>query len=102
MITFSADILTPFFLPARFPKGRFRREGNFVYGPGTVDMKAGALLILYLAEYLRKEHPAFSFTIALNSDEEIGSPDSTPLLREFAANCRHIFIFEGQRKQGRS
>ena len=88
-----------------FPSGTvserpFRREGNFVYGPGTVDMKAGALLILYLAEYLRKEHPAFSFTIALNSDEEIGSPDSTPLLREFAANCRHIFIFEGQRKQG--
>ena len=88
-----------------FPSGTvserpFRREGNFVYGPGTVDMKAGALLILYLAEYLREEHPALSFTIALNSDEEIGSPDSTPLLREFAANCRHIFVFEGQRKQG--
>lgn len=88
-----------------FPSGTvserpFRREGNFVYGPGTVDMKAGALLILYLAEYLREEHPTLSFTIALNSDEEIGSPDSTPLLREFAATCRHIFIFEGQRKQG--
>lgn len=88
-----------------FPSGTvserpFRREGNFVYGPGTVDMKAGALLILYLAEYLREEHPTLSFTIALNSDEEIGSPDSTPLLREFAANCRHIFVFEGQRKQG--
>ena len=88
-----------------FPSGTvserpFRREGNFVYGPGTVDMKSGTLLILYLAEYLVKNMPEVSFMVLLNSDEELGSPDSTPLLREFAANCRHIFIFEGQRKQG--
>ena len=88
-----------------FPKGTtaqrpFRKEGNLIYGPGTVDMKAGALLIVYLAHYMKATLPQVSFTIALNCDEEIGSPDSFEELRKLASCCRHIFIFEGMRKQG--
>lgn len=88
-----------------FPKGTtaqrpFRKEGNLIYGPGTVDMKAGALLIVYLAHYMKAALPQVSFTIALNCDEEIGSPDSFEELRKLASCCRHIFIFEGMRKQG--
>ncbi len=88
-----------------FPKGTtaqrpFRKEGSLIYGPGTVDMKAGALLIVYLARYMKATLPQVSFTIALNCDEEIGSPDSFEELRKLASCCRHIFIFEGMRKQG--
>ena len=63
-------------------------------------MKAGALLIVYLAHYMKAALPQVSFTIALNCDEEIGSPDSFEELRKLASCCRHIFIFEGMRKQG--
>ena len=88
-----------------FPKGTtvqrpFRKEGNIVYGPGTVDMKAGALLIVYLARFMKTSLPQASFTIALNCDEEIGSPDSFEELRKLASCCKHIFIFEGMRKKG--
>lgn len=88
-----------------FPKGTvaerpFKREGNRVFGPGCVDMKSGTLLILYLAEYLVKNMPEVSFMVLLNSDEELGSPDSTPIMRQEAAKCCRVFVFEGQRKQG--
>ena len=101
--------IKPFFLCGHldtvFPKGTtaarpYRRDGDLVYGPGTVDMKAGALLILYLAEYLAKAAPQIPLIVALNSDEEIGSPDSAALLRSAAQDAQAIFIFEGQRKQG--
>ena len=101
--------IKPFFLCGHldtvFPKGPttarpYRRDGDLVYGPGTVDMKAGALLILYLAEYLAEADPQIPLTVALNSDEEIGSPDSAALLRSAAQDAQAIFIFEGQRKQG--
>lgn len=89
-----------------FPDGTaaarpFTRDGDIVTGPGTVDMKAGALLILYIARELRQTAPQIPLCAVLNSDEEIGSPDSAPVLRREAANCRRIFIFEGGRKNDR-
>lgn len=89
-----------------FPDGTaaarpFTREGDIVTGPGTVDMKAGALLILHIARELRQSAPEIPLCIVLNSDEEIGSPDSAAMLRREAANCRRIFIFEGGRKEDR-
>ena len=89
-----------------FPDGTaavrpFTRDGDIITGPGTVDMKAGSLLILYIAAELRKTAPEIPLCIVLNSDEEIGSPDSAEILRREAANCRRIFIFEGGRKEDR-
>ncbi len=104
----AADVHYDFFLNGHldtvFPKGTakqrpFRKEDTIIYGPGTVDMKAGALLIVYLACYMKASLPQASFTIALNCDEEIGSPDSFEVLRKLASDCRHIFIFEGMRKK---
>ena len=53
-------------------------EGNRLHGPGVCDMKGG-LAILFDAlqafeQSVEKKH--FGWTIALNSDEEIGSPAS--------------------------
>lgn len=89
-----------------FPDGTvkerpFRMEDGCCYGPGTVDMKAGALLILYIAREIRKTAPEIPLCIVLNSDEEIGSRDSVEILRREAEKCRRIFIFEGGRKEGR-
>jgi len=79
----------------------FRREDDRVYGPGTIDMKSGTLLILYLAEYLIQKSPEIKIAIVLNSDEESGSPDSVNIQRSLAAECRYAMIFEGARKEGR-
>ena len=89
-----------------FPKGTaakrpFHIREGCAFGPGTVDMKAGALLILYIARELRKTSPEIPLCIVLNSDEELGSVDSADILREQAARCRRAFIFEGGRKGGK-
>lgn len=89
-----------------FPDGTakerpFRMEDGCCYGPGTVDMKAGCLLILYIAKEVMRTAPEIPLCIVLNSDEELGSGDSAEILRREAANCRRAFIFEGGRKGGK-
>lgn len=71
-----------------------------VYGPGTVDMKAGVLLMIYLAEYLTAVHPDIRLCLLLDCDEETGSADSAPFLTEYGEKSRCAFIFEGARKAG--
>ena len=71
-----------------------------VYGPGTVDMKAGVLLMIYLAEYLRAAHPEIRLCLLLDSDEETGSAASATFLEQYGRKSRCAFVFEGARKAG--
>ena len=73
-----------------------RVEGETLRGPGVFDMKGGLVQMLYalrtLAELGLK--PPADCVVIINSDEEIGSPDSTPLIRRLARHATRAYILE--------
>jgi glutamate carboxypeptidase len=66
-----------------------------LWGPGTLDMKAGvamaftAIEILLEADLLQRE-----VILLLNSDEEIGSPASRPITEFLARACSAVYVLE--------
>jgi glutamate carboxypeptidase len=65
-------------------------------GPGVLDMKSGVLIGLY-ASYLLFESNETDFqniTFLCNSDEEIGSPNSTPLVKKLASEADAVLVLE--------
>ena len=73
----------------------FRAGQGRLWGPGTLDMKAGVAMaftaIELLAEIglLKRE-----IRILLNSDEEIGSPVSRPITERLAEECGAVYVLE--------
>ncbi len=82
----------------------FRLDGHRAYGPGVVDMKGGLVCLLYALEALKATaNPAFdamSMTVIFNSDEEVLSPTSTPLIQAEARQARTVCVFEPARPGG--
>jgi glutamate carboxypeptidase len=75
-------------MPCRLADGR-------LWGPGTLDMKAGVAMALTAIEMLaeagllRRE-----IVLLLNSDEEVGSPVSRPITERLAAGCAAVYVLE--------
>jgi glutamate carboxypeptidase len=65
-------------------------------GPGVYDMKAGLVQILYALRALRdlQLHPTVTPLVFINSDEEIGSHESTAHIRRLARIANRVFVFE--------
>jgi len=70
-------------------------EGR-LFGPGAVDMKAGITTLLTAIQGLidRDELPNRPIWAFFNTDEEIGSGHSTPVIREVAAGCGLVLVME--------
>jgi glutamate carboxypeptidase len=69
-------------------------------GPGILDMKSGLLMGMYALHLLIQAGGANyqSVTYICNSDEEIGSPASRPLVEEIAARSDAVLVFEAGRQ----
>jgi len=83
-----------------FPPGSFDSgvvaHGPHLLGPGVADMKGGVVVIwgaLWVLDRLGFL-PRISLILALNGDEEIGSPSSAQKLEELARTCRLGLVFE--------
>ncbi len=81
----------------------FRIENGVAYGPGVTDMKSGLLLGLYALKAIIGERGGLPFerlVFVANPDEEIGSPTSTPHIREIAAGMDTALVLECARANG--
>jgi len=92
-----------------FPEGEtkrrpFRTEGEKAYGPGVADMKGGIMVLLFALNVLMEVHSDLyrnlDLTVFLNSDEEIGSPASTPYIIREAKAADTVCVFEPARPNG--
>ncbi|MFV2063531.1 MAG: M20 family metallopeptidase [Chloroflexota bacterium] len=85
------------------------RDGRAV-GPGVGDMKAGLLGGLYALSALRglgalgdegeSWLPLGKVVFVVNPDEEIGSPSSTPIIKQLARDADVSLVLEGARANG--
>ncbi|MBE3559197.1 MAG: M20 family metallopeptidase [Ktedonobacteraceae bacterium] len=88
-----------------FPEGEVERrpfaiderDGKRVAtGPGVLDMKSGLLIGMYALLLLSEAQQTNyqSATFLFNSDEEIGSPGSKPLIQELARQSDAVLVLE--------
>ena len=89
--------------PTEWPTDHpFTIQGDRALGPGTADMKGGLLTGLYALDALRTAGFTNFAEIAFvfNSDEEIGSPSSTALIRRIAEGRDAVLVLEPGRANG--
>ncbi len=86
----------------------FTIRGGRAFGPGVTDMKSGLLAGLHALRALTTQAagrmtgpPPFEWlTFVANPDEEIGSPASTPIIREIARDADACLVLECARANG--
>ncbi len=78
----------------------YRSSNDRATGPGVTDMKAGLLSGLHAIAVLHASGERPSITFIANPDEEIGSPFSTPIIRELAPQHDAVLVLECARANG--
>ena len=78
-----------------FQKLHWREEG-VLGGPGVADMKGGIAVMLAALKAFEASPLAerLGYEVVINSDEEVGSPGSAPLLAEAARGKRAALTYE--------
>ena len=73
----------------------FWREAGVLGGPGVADMKSGiAVMLAALRSVEAVDLPQLGYEIVINSDEEVGSPGSAPLLAAAARGKKAALTYE--------
>jgi glutamate carboxypeptidase len=81
-----------------------REEDGVLFGPGVADMKGGLVEIVFALRALDELdlRPSVTPVVIVNSDEEIGSRDSTRLICALARRAERAFVLEaGEGVDGR-
>ncbi len=83
-------------------KMSIRRDGDLLYGPGTLDMKAGIALGIHAVSILEEQdlEPLGPITLAITSDEEVGSRHSRDLIETLAKAHDRALVLEPGRDDG--
>ena len=85
----------------------WRRENDRLYGPGTVDIKGGTIMIFIILDVMRKFFPkyyeAINWKICLNASEEtLGNDFGNLCLNQLRTNTLASLIFEAGNQTNRS
>jgi glutamate carboxypeptidase len=93
------------FDPGTAAERPFAARDGIATGPGVSDMKGGLLAGLHALAAVREvvgggALPFGRLVFVANPDEEIGSPTSTPHIRELAAEADVCLVLEGARANG--
>lgn len=74
----------------------FKEDNGKVFGPGVIDMKGGLATAIYALKLLHDRNMLEKIPVILlcNSDEEIGSPTSTELIRTESRRGLFGLVFE--------
>ncbi|HEY0115308.1 MAG TPA: hydrolase [Allosphingosinicella sp.] len=74
----------------------FWRSPGVLGGPGVADMKGGIAVLLAALRAVEASPaaPAIGYEVVLNSDEEVGSPGSAPLIAQAARGKRAALTYE--------
>lgn len=88
-----ADTVWPVGTLDRMP---VRRERGRLYGPGAYDMKGGLVQALFAFEAIRAAGlwPSVRPIVFINSDEEVGSPESARHIGRLARVVARSFVVE--------
>jgi len=86
------DTVFPFGTIQKIP---FREEGDKIFGPGTLDMKAGIVISLAAIENALKQGLNRPVTLLCTSDEEIGSHTSRAHIERLAKESALALVMEG-------
>lgn len=73
-----------------------REEDGVLYGPGVADMKGGLVVIVFALRALHELGlaPPVTPVVFVNTDEEIGSHDSSRHIRLLARGAERAFVLE--------
>ena len=86
-----------------FPEGTlkewsFKLEGNIATGPGVCDMKSGVLSMVEIANEFKDKD--ITIALVMNTDEEISSVSSRPIIEKYGKRAKYALVFEPGRQTG--
>jgi len=88
-----------------WPDGEAKRrpfavEKGIATGPGSNDMKSGLATALYAMQAIQalNRQPSKNIVLVLNSEEEISSPTSRPIIEAEARKSRYALVLEPARE----